>query len=59
MKPKNFMAQMAGVNLIKLFGINLLNFFCKLDRFIAMQQILLMFIKWSSLQKSVIKFMRK
>jgi hypothetical protein len=31
----------------------LLILFCKLDHFIAMKHILLIFIKWSSLQKSV------
>jgi hypothetical protein len=43
--------QSSGVNLLKLFGINLLTLFCKLDILIAMQQILFMFVKWTSLQK--------
>jgi hypothetical protein len=37
------------VNIIKLFGVNLLTLFCKPDLFIAMQQMLPMFIKGSSL----------
>jgi hypothetical protein len=49
----------AGVNLIKLFCMNLLTLICKLDCFITVQQILLMFIKWSCLPKSVSKFMPK
>ncbi len=32
-------------------GVNLLTLFCKLELFIPMEQILLMFIKWYSLQK--------
>jgi hypothetical protein len=48
-----------GVDLIKLFAVNLLTLFCKLDLFIKMPQILLMFIKWSSLHKSVSKFTPK
>ncbi len=47
------------VDVIKLFGENLNTLFRKLDRFTVMQQILLMFIKWSSLQKSLSKFMPK
>ncbi len=47
------------VNLIKRLGVNLLTLFCKLDLFLAMHQILLMFIKWSSLQKSVSTIMPK
>ncbi len=35
------------------------NSFCKLELFIKMPQILLMFIKWSSLHKSVSKFTPK
>ncbi len=38
-----------GVNIIKKFGVNLITIFCKLDHFIAMQHILIMFIKWFSL----------
>jgi hypothetical protein len=38
-------------NLIKLFAVNLPTLFCKLDLFIAMQQILCMLIKRSSFQK--------
>ncbi len=41
------------------FDANLLTVFCKLDLFIAMEQILLMFIKWPSLQKGVSKFSPK
>ncbi len=44
-----------GVNLI----IHLLTLFEKLDLLISMQQILLMVMKWSSLQKNVSKFMYK
>jgi len=40
-----------GVDLVQLFGINVPPLFCKLHLFIAIQQLLLMFIKWSSLQK--------
>ena len=40
-------------------GINLLTLFCKLDLFIPMQKMLLVFIKWSSLQKSVSSFTPK
>ncbi len=40
----------------KNFGINLRHAFCKLYRFIAIQQILLLFIKWARLQKSVSKY---
>jgi hypothetical protein len=44
----------AGVNLIKLFcGIQITYSFGNLDLFTTMQQILLTFIKWSSLQISV------
>jgi len=39
------------------FGIKLFSLFCKLDHFIAMEQIWLMFIKCYSLQKNVSKFM--
>jgi hypothetical protein len=38
------------------YGVNLLTLFCKLYLFIAMLKILLVFIKWSSLQKIVSKF---
>jgi hypothetical protein len=38
------------------FFFNLLSLFGKLDLFTAMQQILYMFIKWSSLQESASKF---
>jgi hypothetical protein len=38
------------VNLIILFDKKLLTLFSKLDLFMEMQQILLMFIKWQSLQ---------
>ncbi len=42
----------SGVNLIKLFLEQIyVLFFCKIDLFITVQQILLMFIKWCSLQK--------
>ncbi len=40
-----------GVDLIKLFGLNVLILFCKLEHLISMQQNC-MFIKWSSLLKS-------
>ncbi len=43
----------------KYFGVNLLTLFCKLDHFIAMQHILPILIKWSSLQKSVNKLTPK
>jgi hypothetical protein len=43
---------------IKLFGTNLPPLFGKLDHFIATQQNLRMFIKWSSLQKSLSKLMQ-
>jgi hypothetical protein len=46
------------VNLIILFGINFTYSFCKLGHFIATQQILQIFVKWSSLQK-VSKFTPK
>ncbi len=39
--------------------LSLLALCVKLDIFIVIQQILLMFFKWSSLQKSVSKFMPK
>jgi hypothetical protein len=48
-----------GVNLIKILAVNLLTLFCKLDLFIPMLQIWLVFIKWSSLQKSVSNFTPK
>ncbi len=48
-----------GVNLIQFFVVNLLTLYGKLDLFIAMQQILLMLIKRSSLQKRVSKFTPK
>jgi hypothetical protein len=48
-----FIVQATGFDFIKLFIPHLLNSFYKLDRFITMQQILLMFIKWPSLPKSV------
>ncbi len=59
--PGNLLKLMSlFVDLIKLFwGVNLLTLSCKPDLFIAMQQILLMFIKWSGLQKCVGKFMPK
>jgi hypothetical protein len=44
-----------GVNLKQLSDIHLLSLLGKLARFIAMQQILLMLLKWGSLQKSVRK----
>jgi hypothetical protein len=53
------MIQAPGVDLIILFGVNLLTLYCRLDLFIEMQQILLMYIKWSSLHKIVIKFTPK
>jgi hypothetical protein len=40
-------------------GINLLTLCCKLDHFKPMQQILLMFIKLASLQKSISTFIAK
>jgi hypothetical protein len=43
------------VNLIKKIGVNLLTLSCKLDHFIATEKVVLMVIKWSSLQKSVSK----
>jgi hypothetical protein len=55
----SFIIQAPGVNLIKLIGLNLLTLFCKLDLFIVMKQILLVFIKWSSLQESLSKFTPK
>jgi hypothetical protein len=39
---------------LSFFGTNLLTLFCKLDLFIEMEQILLMFIIWSSLQKVLV-----
>ncbi len=47
------------VNLIKIFGINLLTLVCKLDLFTALRQLLLEIIKRYNLQKSMIKFMPK
>jgi hypothetical protein len=48
-----------GVDLIKLFWLNFTYSFWKLDLFIEMQQIYLIFIKWYSLQKRVSKFTPK
>jgi hypothetical protein len=41
-----------GLNLINLFGVNLLTIFLKLYHFIPMQQIVFTFIKWPNLQKA-------
>ncbi len=49
----------SGDNLIKLFCVNLLTLFRKLDLFIAMQQLLRILMKRPSFQKNVSKFMRK
>jgi hypothetical protein len=46
-----------GANLIKLFGVNLLTLFCKLDIFIKI--VINIAYVWSSLQKSVSKFTLK
>jgi len=54
-----FITLAPGVDLIKLFWYNFNQSFCKLDLFIAMQQIMFMLINWSRLQKSVSKFMTK
>ncbi len=43
----------------KTFLVEIYLLFCKLDHFIGMQQILFIFIKWYSLQKSVGKFTLK
>jgi hypothetical protein len=43
----------------KLSGVNLLTFLCSLDIVITMKQKLFTFVKWSSLHKSVSKFMPK
>ncbi len=49
-----------AVNLTKLFRHQFtISSFCKLDVFIAIQRILVMFIKWSNLQKSASKYMPK
>jgi hypothetical protein len=56
---QTFIEQAAGVNLITLFGVNLLTLFCKLDLSKAMLQKLLFIMKWPSLQKSVRKFTPK
>ncbi len=48
-----------GVNLMKKIWCKFTCSFCKLDLFIVMQQILLIFIKWSGLQKRVCKFTPK
>ncbi len=48
-----------GFKIINLFCCKFTYSFCKLDLFIAMQQILLMVIKWSNLQKSLSKFTPK
>ncbi len=42
---KSFVTMSLGVNLIKLFGVNLLTVFCKLDLFISMHQ--LMFVLYN------------
>ncbi len=42
---KSFMRLAPMVYLIKIFGVNLLTLFGKLDLFVAIQQILLMFMK--------------
>jgi hypothetical protein len=55
---KCFMLQVPGIYLIKLFWYKLTHF-SKLDRLIAMKPLLYTFIKWSSLQKSLIKFTLK
>ncbi len=49
----------SGADLIKLFWCKFAYSFCTLYLFIPMQQILLLFIKRSSLQKSVSKFTPK
>ncbi len=54
-----FITQAPGVNLLNFFDVNLLTLFCKLDLFIKMPQILLIFMKLSGLQKSVSKFTLK
>ncbi len=51
MAVTTFILKVLRVDLIKLFCVNLLTLFCKLDLFIAMPQILLMLLKWSSLHK--------
>jgi hypothetical protein len=57
---KGFKGRRPGVDLIKLFfGVNILTLFRNLEHFMAMQQIILMFMKWSSLQKSVSIFTPK
>jgi hypothetical protein len=52
-----FILKVLRVDLIKLFCVNLLTLFCKLDLFIAMPQILLLFLKWSSLHKGWVKLL--
>jgi hypothetical protein len=44
---------------LNFLGINFVKLFCKPDLFIAIQQKLLTFMKWLSLQKSARKFMQK
>ncbi len=56
---KEMYCTIPGVSMINLFGVNLLTLYCKLDISVAMHQIELIFIKWSSLQKSVSKFTPK
>ncbi len=51
--------QASRVNFTKPFGINLRTLNCKLDLFIEMQQILVSFMKCSSLPQSVSKLMSK
>jgi hypothetical protein len=54
-----FMYDPRGRSLKTFFGVNLLALYCKLHLLTAMQQILLMLVKWSSLHKSVSKFTQK
>jgi hypothetical protein len=54
--PRSFLFRLArkhnrGQSHKTFFGVHLLTLQCRLDLFIPMQQILLMFIKWSSSQK--------
>jgi hypothetical protein len=51
------MVQAPGADLNKLFSRKLTHSLCKLDLYIAMQQILLTFMKWPRLKKSLGKFM--
>ncbi len=53
------MIQVPGVDLIKLFVVNLLKLFCKLDHFINANNNGLSGVKQSSLQTKVRKFMTK